>query len=351
MFRRVMSGDAAVPDPNYTTTLAIDIAARPERIWPWLVQMGYQRGGLYSFDWLDRLFGFLDRPSADRILPEFQHLQPGDVIPIGRGPGFPVRRVEPNRTLVLAGEANGTQWSWELALYPIDGGRTRLVSRSRARIPGTFRPTVFRAALRPAAYIMTKRMLVGLKRRAEGALTRSVRATPSERTKPLPGDDVIANPLGILTHAVTIDRPPGEIWPWLAQMGAGRAGWYSYDRLDNGGHPSAERIIPELQQLVTDMVFPALPGRQDGFTLIGQEPGRFLLLCWRLPDHKYLMTWAFVLEPIDATHTRLIVRARGGAAYRFHGLPPALSALVVRPIHFLMERKQLLGLAWRVEHQ
>src|SRR6185295_4933586 len=61
-------------DPTYSGTMAVIVDARPEHIWPWLVQMGYQRGGLYSHDWLDRLFGYLDRPSATRILPEFQHL-------------------------------------------------------------------------------------------------------------------------------------------------------------------------------------------------------------------------------------------------------------------------------------
>ena len=86
---RVMSGDTAIVNPTYAATLAITVNARPEDIWPWLVQMGYQRGGLYSYDWLDRLFGYLDGPSANHILPEFQQLAVGDEIPIGRGGGFP----------------------------------------------------------------------------------------------------------------------------------------------------------------------------------------------------------------------------------------------------------------------
>ena len=77
-----MPGDGLVVDPTFSYTTAILINARPEHIWPWLVQMGYQRGGLYSYDWLDRLFGFLDRPSATQILPEFQHLAVGDAIPL-----------------------------------------------------------------------------------------------------------------------------------------------------------------------------------------------------------------------------------------------------------------------------
>lgn len=178
---------------------------------------------------------------------------------------------------------------------------------------------------------------------------RSVRASRDEETRRLPGDDLIDTPIGSITHAITILRAPRDVWPWLAQMGAGRAGWYSYDFLDNGGHPSARRILPEHQTIAPDTVFPALPGVRDGFTLVRYERDRFLLLTWRLPDGRRLMTWAFVLEPIDVGRTRLVVRARGGAGYTFRGLPTWLSLMVVRPIHFVMERKLLLGLAWRAE--
>ena len=82
---RVMAGDAVMTNPTHSATHAVTVDAPPEDVWPWLVQMGYRRGGLYSYDWLDRLFGYLDRPSANRVLPEFQHLAVGDVIPLGRG--------------------------------------------------------------------------------------------------------------------------------------------------------------------------------------------------------------------------------------------------------------------------
>ena len=71
---RVMAGDGLLWDPTYSGTMAVIINARPEHIWPWLLQMGYQRGGLYSYDWLDRLFGYLDAPSAERILVELNRL-------------------------------------------------------------------------------------------------------------------------------------------------------------------------------------------------------------------------------------------------------------------------------------
>ena len=115
---RLMAADAEVPDPNYRTTLAVTINAPPEAIWPWLVQSGYRRGGLYSYDWLDRLFGYLDRPSAERVLSEFQQLAVGDVIPFGAGPGFPVKAIEPCRMLLLSGEAEDVRWAWQFGPSP-----------------------------------------------------------------------------------------------------------------------------------------------------------------------------------------------------------------------------------------
>jgi proline iminopeptidase len=166
----------------------------------------------------------------------------------------------------------------------------------------------------------------------------------------LPGDELIPDAIGSLQHAITIARPAGEVWPWLAQMGAGtRGGWYSYDRLDNGGRPSAEQIVPELQDLEVGMVFPALPGVTDGFTLLAFERDRFLVLGWLSPDGVRLMTWAFVLEDAGRGSTRLIVRARGGPRYTFHGLPWWAAKPLVTLIHRVMQRKQLVGIARRVE--
>src|SRR6187455_297693 len=131
---RVMAGDGLIGDPTYSGTMAVIVNARPDDIWPWLVQMGYQRGGLYSYDWLDRLFGYLDRPSASHILPEFQHLAVGDEIPLGRGPSWPVAALEPNRALVLDMRNMGDfDWVWQFGLHAVDERRTRLVSRSRVR--------------------------------------------------------------------------------------------------------------------------------------------------------------------------------------------------------------------------
>jgi len=179
---------------------------------------------------------------------------------------------------------------------------------------------------------------------------RSVRADRSERTRLLPGDDLIRQPLGTLTHAITIDGTPQAVWPWLVQMGAGgRAGWYSYDALDNGRRPSATGLVPALQNITIGTVFPALQGIPEGFVVLAIEPYRSLVLGWPSPDGPPLVTWAFVLEAEAGHQTRLIVRARGGRGYRFHGLPSWLSLPIVRLVHFVMQRKQLLGLARRTE--
>ena len=179
---------------------------------------------------------------------------------------------------------------------------------------------------------------------------RSVRASRSERARALPGDDLIAEPLGTLTHAITIQAGRAAIWPWLAQMGAGsRAGWYSYDALDNGRRPSATRLVPELQSITIGTLFPALPDATDAFKVLDIEPDAWLILGWPMPAGAPAVTWAFVLERRPGNTTRLIVRARAGQTYRFHGLPRGVSMLLIRAVHFAMQRRQLLGIARRAE--
>jgi hypothetical protein len=171
---RVMAGDGLLVDPTYSGTTVVVVDAAPEHIWPWLVQIGYQRGGLYSYDWLDRLVGYLDRPSATCILPQFQHLAVGDEIPLGRGPGWPVAILEPNRALVLDMRNLGAfDWVWQFGLYAMDEKRTRLVSRSRVRTRTTW-ARLFTYAFEPAGFLMTRRMLLGLKWRAEALRVQAI---------------------------------------------------------------------------------------------------------------------------------------------------------------------------------
>jgi hypothetical protein len=174
---RVMAGDGLLVNPTYSGTLAVIVNAPPECIWPWLVQIGYQRGGLYSYDWLDRVFGYLDRPSATSIIPEFQHLAVGDHIPLGRGPSWPVAAIEPNRALVLdMRNMGGFDWMWQFGLYAVDEKQTRLVSRSRVRTQSAW-ARLATYAIEPAGFLMTRRMLLGLKHRAEALRAASIGET------------------------------------------------------------------------------------------------------------------------------------------------------------------------------
>jgi hypothetical protein len=197
-------------------------------------------------------------------------------------------------------------------------------------------------------WLLIGAILVGVMA-GERLVSGRVRATMEERRRPLPGDECIAAAADTLTHAVTIAAPPAAVWPWLIQMGAGsRAGWYSYDFLDNGRRASAMRVVPELQRVEIGTVFPALPGVTEGFLVLAFEPHRSLILTWPGRDGSPTVTWAFVLEPRPGNATRLIVRVRAGRGYRFHGLPAWISEPAIRLVHFVMERRQLLGIAARV---
>ena len=166
------------------STKAITIDARPEEVWPWLVQIGRGRGGLYSIDWLDEVFGILDGPSAEEILPQFQHLEPGDVIPIGGSNGWPVLVADENRALVLGGDENGTRWSWAFVLEPGDGGTTRLISRNRLLIRNAVARAAVVFAVDGPAGIMTVAMLRGVRRRVDrGAAIWSVEQSAREATQ------------------------------------------------------------------------------------------------------------------------------------------------------------------------
>jgi len=163
-----MPGDALVSDPTSVTTRAVSIKDTPEEIWPWLVQMGYRRGGLYSYDWIDRFLGVLDRPSALSILPEFQDLQAGETIPIGGSPGWPVSSLDPGRFMVFHIQQAPVHISWCFLLKPLNARASRLVLRIRGRIQvqPVLRP--FFALIDVGEFPMVRKMLTGIRDRVEG---------------------------------------------------------------------------------------------------------------------------------------------------------------------------------------
>lgn len=125
----------------------------------------------------------------------------------------------------------------------------------------------------------------------------------------MPADDLVPEPMSTITHAITIEATPAQIWPWLAQLGAGRGGWYSWDRIDNGGHPSADRILEEYQRIEPGDIMPAVPGAKDIFVVATVEPPRDLVLTMPGEGHTK-MSWEHLVEPVDGHRSRLIVRSR-----------------------------------------
>jgi hypothetical protein len=174
-----LPGDEIVGQPRYRTTHAVTIEAPVEEVWPWLVQIGQGRGGMYSYDWVENLFG-LQMHSADRIVPALQTLAVGDVIrmvPEGTRPDlrFVVSRLDPPHILVLGADGSPADAlasdlpypCWTFVLREIDG-RTRLV----VRFQSDFDPTPLgwlmnKYALTPVHFVMERKMLLGIRDRAE----------------------------------------------------------------------------------------------------------------------------------------------------------------------------------------
>jgi hypothetical protein len=175
--------------------------------------------------------------------------------------------------------------------------------------------------------------------------------TPAERLSVLPGDELVANPRYRVDHGITIRAPADSVWPWLAQLGQDRAGFYSYSRLERmiGDRvTNADRVHPEWQTIsVGDTVRAAQPdylgGRFGslGWKVTGLVPGRALIL----------ENWgAFVVQPVDSTTTRLFVRTRGeGSATPLGLVLGPLNVFVFEPAHFIMQRGMLRGIRDRAE--
>jgi hypothetical protein len=162
-------------------------------------------------------------------------------------------------------------------------------------------------------------------------------ASTEEIERPMPGDGIVEQPIFDATRAVTISASREEIWPWLVQMGYLRAGFYSWDQLDNDGIPSAERIIPELQELQVGDLIPLSHDANAKVEVL--EPGEHLLLVFQGDNEA---TWAWGLYETAADKTRLVTRLRVGTG----GIR---SRLVLDAFEIIMMRKCLLGIKRRAE--
>jgi hypothetical protein len=160
--------------------------------------------------------------------------------------------------------------------------------------------------------------------------------------------------------AVTIDAPPSRVWPWLVQMGVDRGGWYSWDRLDNFGRRSTERIHPEWQAIAVGDRMTAKPDGSEWWEVAALEPQRFLCLRMSLdlrgrpldpararPRFFTDSTWGFLLEELPGGRTRLVVS--GYWSLRPRWLRPVMSTVFLEPSHWIMQTRQFGNLKRRTE--
>jgi hypothetical protein len=378
-------------------TDSIDIDAPAEAIWPWLVQMGCRRGGFYSYDLLDNG----GHASAREIHPELQDLRAGDVIPAtpDDAGGFEVLRIDPGRALVLGGLVDGDTnaalpfsaqsparfWraTWAFVLAPIDPFSTRVFVRARVSFA---RDSLHLAWVRPVHHFMEEAQLRHLKERAEGRLPRdTIRDVASgisgaaimvatlltpflreERShwgldaqdarRPRAGDDLVPAPRWQWTHAVEIERSCADVWPWIAQIGADRAGFYSYQWLENVAGcelRNAEAIHPEWAAKEGDQLL--LHPKMPPLRIVSAIPERGLV-AYGPPDESgraagepwASVSWAFLLEPLGPGRCRLVSRYRCATSDHL-GMRLSLGPTIVEPIGFAMDRRMLLGIKERAE--
>jgi hypothetical protein len=187
-------------------------------------------------------------------------------------------------------------------------------------------------------------------------------AEAGELTRPLPGDELVPHPELGYTRAITIEAAPDQVWPWLAQIGQGRGGFYSYDGLENlvgCDIHSADRVLPEHQDLAVGDIIRSGQDRHICWVVMELDAPHHLVLqgagtpaavevppvVERVPERGYAAsTWQWVLEPAGGRRTRVIVRQRCTYSPR-----QALLWRVVEPLNFVMEREMLRGIKARAE--
>lgn len=168
---RAMPGDEMDPNPDFLATRAITIRGTPEEIWPWLIQMNYNRAGFYAYDILENIGSERGLRSAEEIIPEFQHFQVGDEAPISAIHSMVFSAIEPNQYLIWAGKADVSPGGIVWALYPLDDDQTRLVSRIQWRYHlADIGSVVMAIFVDTADHIAVRKVLQGVKGRVEGQI-------------------------------------------------------------------------------------------------------------------------------------------------------------------------------------
>ncbi|HYQ26130.1 MAG TPA: hypothetical protein VER04_02895, partial [Polyangiaceae bacterium] len=351
-------------------------------------------------DWLDND----DIESSRELVPELQQLNIGDIIPAtpDGDDGFEVLRIEPRRSLILGGlydvatekqllfvAARPEQFwqvTWAFVLEPLDATSTRLHVRARASHPerGAFNL----AWIRPVHHFMQGRMLKHLAARAEGRVPRDGArdvldglagasvvlaalltpfarharshwgVTKEEASAPHVGDELIAQPLWSWTHGVKIDASPELVWHWVAQIGADRGGFYSYQWLENiagCGLRNADSIHQDWELELGDDVL--LHPKAPALRIVRLERGRHLVALAPLDAVAKaagkpwaIATWLFELTPLPEGGCKLVSRYRvdcsAGLSMRL-----ALGPTLLEPIGFAMDRRMLLGIRQHAERQ
>jgi len=352
----------------------VAVAAPADRAWP--VARGFD---VARIPFERALFEL--RIVPDRIAAFARRKQQPDVASIGieavekmRGPGFMVLGEEPGREVVVG--ATGRFWkpkiewadaapetfrdfsekgwgkvAWSIRVDPREAGGSWITFDVRVGATDAVSFERFRPYWAAIGRFSRAIRRAGLRRMAA-----DLGAAPPA---PIAGDDLLPAARYVRTHTRTIQAPPSKVWPWLVQMGCRRGGWYSLDRFDNGGVRSAERIIPEFQELAAGDIIPGRPAGDDGgFAVLRIEPERALVLgSPRLLPRGgpagaqwpgYDATWAFQLEPIGPEASLLAVRVRG--AYE-PTLRNGVTQVALAAAHEIMEAAQLRNIKRRAERR
>ncbi len=172
-----LAGDDLLPRPDLVATRAISIGAPPSAVWPWLAQLGQNRGGFYTYDWLENLVG-VEIHSADTVVPEFQIHSVGDAVNLAPGVALSVASIHEESDLVLRGAVgpDGTgagapyDFTWAFVLRPRADGSTRLIVRERYAYLRRWAGALVEP-VEMVSFVMTERMLRGIRRRSEGSLS------------------------------------------------------------------------------------------------------------------------------------------------------------------------------------